>query len=78
MRTGKPPAAPAALFARLCGCEASIFVEFIVRIAAERPAQIRTLLFREVVRIAAELAAELAKVCAHLAELFAQLASLAP
>ena len=56
MRTGKRPAALAALFARLCGCEAALFVQFVVRIAAERLAQIRTLLFREVVRISAELA----------------------
>ena len=60
MRTGERPAALAALFARLCGCEAALFDEFVVRTAAERPAQIRTLLFREVVRTAAELAEFLA------------------
>ena len=56
MRIGERPAALAAPFAPLFGCEAALFVEFVVRVAAKRPAQIRTLLFRDVVRIAAELA----------------------
>ena len=58
MRTGERPAALAALFARLCGCEAALFVEFVVRIAAERPAK---------------LFAHLAELFAHLAEFLALL-----
>ena len=39
MRTGKRPAALLARFVRLCGCEASLLVDGIVRIAAELTAE---------------------------------------
>ena len=61
MRTGKRPAALAALFARLCGCEAALFVEFVVRVAAKLFAHL------------AELFAHLAEFLAHLAEFLALL-----
>ena len=56
MRTGERPAAPAALFARLCGCEAALFDEFVVRTAA---------------KLFAKLFAHLAELFAHLAEFLA-------
>ena len=73
MRTGERPAALAALFARLCGCEAALFVEFVVRIAAKLFAKLfahlaeflallptpAALRLREVVLVPAQLLAEL-------------------
>ena len=63
MRTGERPAALAALFARLCGCEAALFDEFVVRTAAE--------LFAKLFAKLAELFANLAELFAHLAEFLA-------